>query len=364
MKQCKPYPSYQKASNNAKNASKSIKQEINLSYEREMTVLTPEYIWKLNEQQLLDVLNKDLFSNKRRRIHFYAPSFMYYSVKHHHTSLTDFPTISITGSHCGVKCKHCRGIVLDTMHPVGTPSELFELCRRLKEKDALGCLISGGCAPDGSVPLGKYFDAISQVTGELDLTVFVHSGIVNHDMVKALKKAGVDAVLIDIIGSDETIGEIYGLSITTEDYRNSLKALHNADVTFVPHVIVGLHYGKLMGELNALKMISDFAPSALVVIAFMPIHGTQMEQVVPPKPLDMAKVIAVARTMLPQTPIVLGCMRPKGTLRAETEILAVKAGVDGIAFPTKKTVEFAQNHSYETAFSSFCCSQIYVDASV
>lgn len=328
-----------------------------------MTVLTPEYIWQLNEEKLLDALNKGLFSNKQKKIHFYAPSFMYYRTVHHHTSLTDFPTISITGSHCGVKCKHCGGIVLDTMHPVGTPEELFELCRQLRNKGALGCLISGGCSPEGSVPLKRYVDVIEKVTGELDLTVFIHSGIVDRDMAQALKKAGVDAVLIDIIGSDETIKEIYGLSITTKDYENSLEALHEADVACIPHVITGLHYGKLRGELHAVEIISKFAPSALVVIAFMPIHGTQMEQVIPPRPLDMAKVIAAARTMLPQTPIVLGCMRPKGMFRADTEIFALKAGVDGIAFPVEKTIEFAQNHGYETVFSSFCCSQIYVDIS-
>lgn len=329
-----------------------------------MKTLTPEYIWRLNEEDFSDVLDNDLNSRKRRRIHFYAPSFMYYETKYHHTSTTDFPTISITGSHCGVKCKHCNGVVLDTMHPISTPSELFELCGRLRDEGALGCLISGGCTPDGSVPLRKYVGVISQITSELDLTVFVHSGIIDHHMAKALKNAGVDAVLLDIIGSDETIEEIYGLSATIKDYRNSLDALHKASVIFVPHVIAGLHYGKLRGELHALKMISDFTPAALVIIAFMPIRGTQMEQVTPPKPLDIAKVIAVARTMMPRTPIVLGCMRPKGNLRSDTEILAIRAGVDGIAFPTKKTVEFTQNHNYETTFSSFCCSQIYVDVSV
>jgi uncharacterized radical SAM superfamily protein len=328
-----------------------------------MTVFTPECIWKLNEKELLNALNKGLFSNKQKRIHFYAPSFMYYRTEHHHTSHTDFPTISITGSHCGVKCKHCGGVVLDTMHPVGTPEELLELCRQLRNKGALGCLISGGCSPEGSVPLEKYVDAIEKVTGELDLTVFIHSGIVDRDMAQALKKAGVDAVLIDIIGSDETIEKIYGLSITTEDYENSLEALQEADVAFIPHVITGLHYGKLRGELRALEIISKFTPSALVVIAFVPLHGTQMEQVTPPRPVDTAKVIAAARTIMPQIPIVLGCMRPKGRFRADTEILAIKAGVEGIAFPVEKTIEFAHNHGYETVFSSFCCSQIYVDVS-
>jgi uncharacterized radical SAM superfamily protein len=140
-----------------------------------------------------------------------------------------------------------------------------------------------------------------------------------------------------------------------------LKALHAAGIDFVPHVIVGLHYGKLEGELHALKMVSQFNPSALVIIAFMPIRGTEMENVKPPGPIDVARVIAAARSMFPETPLVLGCMRARDKHRSETEILAIEAGVDAIAFPTEEAVGFAESQGCKTSFSPFCCSQIYLD---
>jgi len=180
-------------------------------------------------------------------------------------------------------------------------------------------------------------------------------------MAKRLKEAGVDAALIDIIGSDETIKEIYNLNITTMDYENSLKALSEAGIAFVPHVIVGLHYGRLKGELHALEVISKYKPSAVVIIAFMPIRGTEMEKVEPPKPIDIARVIATARLIFPKTPIVLGCMRPKGRHRTETDVLALKAGVNAIAFPTEEAIKFAESQGNKIFFSSFCCSQIYID---
>jgi uncharacterized radical SAM superfamily protein len=176
-----------------------------------------------------------------------------------------------------------------------------------------------------------------------------------------LKKAGVDAALIDVIGSDETIKEIYSLDITVDDYADSLKALNQSKIAFVPHVIVGLHHGRLKGELDALKMIRHYEPSAIVVIAFMPIHGTEMAKTKPPKPADIAKVTATARMMFPQTPLVLGCMRPKGRHRTETDILAIKAGVNAIAFPAEEAIDYAERQGYETVFSSLCCSQIYQD---
>jgi hypothetical protein len=326
-----------------------------------MKQLLPETVWNMNEKELTNLLDTGLLVSKSKKIHFYAPSFMYYKTSYYCSSPTDFPTISVTGKGCALKCKHCGGKILETMYPVMAHGRLFDLCAQLKHNGALGCLISGGCLTDGSVPIGKFVDEIEKVKRELGLTVFVHTGIINFDTAKELRNAGVDAALVDIIGSDETIREIYNLNVTVKDYENSLKALHEAGIAFVPHVIVGLHYGKLKGEFHALKMIFAYKPSALVIIAFMPIHETEMETVEPPKPMVIAKVITAARLMFPQTPLVLGCMRPKGKYRVETDILAIKAGVDAIAFPTEEAIRFAENQGYAIRFSSFCCSQIYKD---
>jgi uncharacterized radical SAM superfamily protein len=331
------------------------------SIERTMTRLSPETVWQISEAELLKILNKRLHAPKPRKIYFYAPSFMYYRTSYYCSSASDFPTISVTGKGCALKCKHCGGKVLETMYPATSPEKLFELCEKLKRNNALGCLISGGCLPDGSVPLRKFVNTIGKIKRELGLTVLVHTGVIDFGTAEALKKVGIDSALIDIIGSDETIREIYNLNVTVEDYENSLKALRKAGIAFVPHVIVGLHYGKLKGELNALEIISKYTPSALVIIAFIPIYGTEMATIQPPKPLDIAKVITVARLMFPNTPIVLGCMRPKGKQRIETDVLAIKAGVNAIAFPTEEAIKFAKKQGYETVFSSMCCSQIYSD---
>ena len=250
---------------------------------------------------------------------------------------------------------------MDTMYPAGTPKELFELCRHLKSKGASGCLISGGCLPNGSVPLDKFIDVISKVKHQLGLTIFVHTGIISFDTARKLRRANVDAALTDVIGSDETIKEIYNLNATVDDYESSLKALHEAGIAFVPHVIAGLHYGKLKGEWHALKMIHRYAPSAVVIISFMPIQGTEMADHLPTTPAETAKVIATARLMFPETPLVLGCMRPKGKHRAKTDVLALKAGVDAIAFPSEEAIEYAESGGFAVSFSSLCCSQIYAD---
>jgi len=315
-----------------------------------------------NELEQALTLARDIsWKHFGKKIRFYAPSFMYYKTDCFCSSPEAFPSISVTGSFCALKCKHCGGKVLNTMLSALTPQQLIEVCSNVKRKGGIGCLISGGCLPDGSVPLDRFVDAIAEVKQKLGLTVVVHTGVVDLSMAQRLKEAGVDAALIDIIGSDETIREIYQLNVQVSDYDKSLSALHQSGIPLVPHVLVGLHYGKLRGELQALQMINKYSPSAVIVIALMPIRGTTMQEVTPPSPEDIARVLVAARLMLPKTPIVLGCMRPKGEHRAETDVLAVKAGVNAIAFPDEKAVRLAESFGFETVFSSLCCSQVFED---
>jgi uncharacterized radical SAM superfamily protein len=325
-----------------------------------MAQLSPNKIWHANQKDLLRLLDTRTLVPEPK-VRFYAPSFMHYKTSYYCSSPTCFPIVSVTGTACALNCRHCGGKVLQTMHPANTPEKLFELGAELKQNGALGCLVSGGCLPDGSVPLKQFIPAIEKIKRKLGLMVFVHTGIIDAATATALKTAGVDAALIDIVGADETIRKVYNLNVTTKDYANSLKALHEAGLNFVPHVIVGLHYGKLKGELNALKIIASVKPSAIVLIAFMPIHGTAMAKVKPPQPADIAKITATARLIFPRTPLALGCVRPKGKHRAETDILALKAGVDAIAFPSEEAVKYAEKQGYKLSFSSYCCAQIYAD---
>jgi len=323
-----------------------------------------EALMRLDDRELEKALNmaRDIsWKNFGKRIRFYAPSFLYYKTDYFHSSPTAFPSISVTGSSCALKCKHCDGRVLKTMFPALTPKELVDLCVKLKNKGAIGCLISGGCLPDGSVPLNRFVDAIAKIKRDLGLTIVVHTGVIDLPTARRLKEAGVDAALIDVIGSDETIREVYQLKVNVEDYDKSLRVLHESEIPLVPHVLVGLHYGKLKEELQALKIISKYSPSAVIIIAFMPIHGTPMEKVNPPTPEDIAKVLVTARLMMPQTPIALGCMRPKGEHKKKTDTLAVKAGVNAIAFPAEEAVQLAESLGLEITFSSLCCSQIFED---
>ncbi len=324
-----------------------------------MRQISVDTIWKMSTKEFLHLLENSS-SSRRRMVRFYAPGFVTYKTIQYSSSATDFPTISITGKSCALNCRHCSKKVLETMYPVTDPQELVDTCSRLKTKGARGFLISGGCTPGGSVPLANFTDAIQYVKRELGAIVLVHTGIIDYEDSVLLRNAGIDTALIDIVGSNRTIREVLGLSRTTDDFSAALDALSRAGLAFVPHVIVGLQFGKLEGELDALKMILPYNPSAIVIIAFMPIRGTHMEKVKPPEPADIARVILIARDLFPKTPLVLGCMRPR-TDRRITERLSIEAGIDAIAFPSQETIEFVEENGIDASFSSLCCSQVYAD---
>nr|MDO8098083.1 radical SAM protein [Candidatus Njordarchaeota archaeon] len=259
-----------------------------------------------------------------------------------------FPSISITGKECSLKCQHCNHHYLETMIPAETPSKLTEIAMKLSKDGALGCLISGGFTSEAYLPIKEFLPALREIKQKTKLLVNIHTGLVSEDIPRKLASIGIDAVSIDIIGSNETIQSVLGISRVYEDYAINLKLLKAAGVKNVtPHICVGLHHGKLKGEGEALKIIRDNAPEIVTFIAFNPTKGTSMQDVQPPTPRTIAKVIAVARLMLPRTRISLGCMRPVGAIRGEIDYLAILAGANRIVVPSPASLRrLEQEHRF------------------
>jgi len=59
---------------------------------------------------------------------------------------------------------------------------------------------------------------------------------------------------------------------------------------------------------------------------------------------------------MPNQPVILGCARPHGEHRRETDILCIKAGVNGIAYPTEEGYYYAKELGLEITMSDKCCS--------
>lgn len=290
-------------------------------------------------------------------IYFYAPGLKRYETSEFRPKEPHgFVPISITGTGCALNCAHCGGRLLKSMRPAQSKGKLLEVCQCLAERGARGVLVSGGCDLRGRVPLLPYLEEIQQIKRRLPLSVIVHTGLVNEELAAGLREAGIDGAMLDIIGSDRTIQEVYHLNATIQDYESSLALLTQQGVPAMPHIVLGLHYGRLLGEETALQMIAHYPIATLVLVVLTPLTGTAMETVTPPEASELGHFFAKARLALADTPILLGCARPAGEKGRTIERLAIDAGLNGIAFPGEGTVKYARHKGLAPRFLETCCA--------
>ncbi|HMK64818.1 MAG TPA: radical SAM protein [Thermodesulfobacteriota bacterium] len=266
--------------------------------------------------------------------------------------------LSVTGEACALRCAHCGGMILKNMQPASTPEELKKIAQRLATRGGRSLLISGGADTQGRVPLSNFSKTIKQIRDELDIKILVHTGLVSPEQADALAEANVDLAMLDIIGDEQTIREVYHLKAGIEDYEKSLLYLLNRNIPTAPHVVMGLHFGRIRGEAEALKIISRYPVRTLVLVGFRPIQGTAMAKAIPPSPEEMGELFIMARSLFPNTPVVLGCERPLGRHRRKTECLAIEAGLDGITYPCDQALALAEEKGIRTEFHTGCCALI------
>ena len=266
----------------------------------------------------------------------------------------EYPAISITGDQCSLQCDHCRSKTLEPMVPATTPDLLRKKCLGLWKKGNKGVLISGGCDQEGHLPWKEFIEAIGEVRRETGLYISVHCGLVDYPTACALKEAGVDQALIDVIGDDETYHKIYHVSFGVSLIESSLDSLQRAGLPVVPHIVCGLDYGNIVGEQEAIEMISRFSVDRMVMVSLMRIPGTPAWRARPLRPEDMATLMVKARLRLPRTQISLGCARERGN--TEIEQLAVDAGVNSMALPSEEAIKRAKDYGLTIRYQRTCCS--------
>jgi hypothetical protein len=290
-----------------------------------------------------------------RAIHFYAPGLRRYrSAEWADADPARFVSVSVTGAECALQCDHCRARVLEGMRGLGGRS-LFEVAAEARARGAAGLLVSGGSDRRGRVPLLRHVPDLLRARRELGLLLRVHPGLPDEPTAAALGELDLDGAMLDVIGASETIREVYHLEAGVEDYEAALARLGRHGVPLVPHIILGLHHGRILGEWTALRMIARHRPRLLVLVVLMPLTGTPMQGVAPPPVEEIAAFFRAARAALPDTPVTLGCARPLGPVKARIDREAVDAGLDGIAFPAEGTVAYARDRGRLPRFHDACC---------
>ncbi len=304
---------------------------------------------------------RDSFEIRRENfddvIEFYAPGLKRWETSEWKpTNARRFLPISVTGDACALQCDHCQANVLKGMISAKAGKDLYEIAHRLWKSGTDGILVSGGSKRDGGVPLNKHMEAIARIKRDLPMRIIVHTGVVYPDVAEGLAAAGVDGVMLDIMGADETIRDVYHLDLTTADFDRSLALLAAQDLTIIPHIVIGLHFGKFLGEHTALEMIAKYPVSTLILVVLMPLTGTPMAGVAPPPVSEVTEFFALSRETMPDTKINLGCGRPMGEMKKELDWGAIDNGFNGIAYPAEGAITYAQSRGLTPKLYEYCCS--------
>jgi len=268
-----------------------------------------------------------------------------------------FPPISVTGDKCSLNCHHCGRHYLKHMTPATTNEQLVEYCLKLQGRGVPGIVLSGGSRPDGVVSLCDFADGIREVKERTDLGILAHTGPINERQANVLGRAGLDGALLDVIGSVDTAEKVCGIRISPKRYASAIESINKNEIKLSPHIIVGLDYGKINGELKALELLRHADVDNICIIVLIPTKKTPMEGIPPPSPDTVGKIVAIAKLMYPDVPVSLGCVRPGKTYRQAIDAAAIRAGATKIAVPSLEAKRVAEELGLEIReFEQMCCA--------
>ncbi len=275
-----------------------------------------------------------------------------------------FVPISVTGTKCELRCKHCNRHYLKHMIPAETNEELFRVASILKEKGINGIVLSGGSRKDGTVPLEYFHDAIKKIKEELRMKILAHTGPINKKQVEILNDAGLDSSLLDVVGSGDLTKRVFGIEIPVERYIQTINYINDSNIRLGPHVICGLDFGNISEnthELKALEVIWKYAKNldTVVIVVLIPTKGTEMGDVPMPDIEKVCKIAAIANIMF-DVEVALSCVRPGTKYRERLDFEAVKAGVTKIAVPSTGLIKMLDEHNIKyKLIERDCCALLH-----
>jgi biotin synthase len=183
---------------------------------------------------------------------------------------------------------------------------------------------------------GEAFDSVlAMVRGvrALDMEACVTLGMLTEDQAGRLAEAGLTAYNHNL----DTSPEFYREIITTRTYRDRLDTLahvRDAGMQICCGGIIGMgetieDRARLLQELATL----DPHPESVPINALVPVPGTPLQDQPPVDPLDLVRMVATARILMPMCFVRLSAGR--SALSREAQILCFLAGANSIFYGDK-----------------------------
>lgn len=240
--------------------------------------------------------------------------------------------LSIKTGACPEDCAYCpQSARYDTPvdhQPLLPFEEALDAARRAKEQGATRFCM--GAAWRDVPNDGRFERVLEMVRGvrELGLEACCTLGMLNDTQAAALAEAGLSAYNHNL----DTSPEFYGNIITTRTYQERLDTLarvRRAGITVCSGGIIGMgesrpqRYG-LLRELANLNPHPESVPINLLV----PVEGTPLADRPPEDPLELVRMIATARILMPESMVRLSAGRL--SLSEEAQALCFLAGANSV----------------------------------
>jgi biotin synthase len=242
--------------------------------------------------------------------------------------------LSVKTGGCPEDCKYCpqsshydTSVKGEAMVPL---DDVLAAARRAKEQGATRfCMGAAWREPKEGPAFERVLDMVRGVKG-LGLEACVTLGMLTDSQAERLKDAGLDAYNHNL----DTSRQHYKSIISTRTYDDrlaTLRRVRKAGITVCSGGIIG------MGESvdDRLGMLIELAtlaphPESVPINALVRVPGTPLEALPPVDPLDLVRLIATARIMMPRTRVRLSAGRTE--LGREAQLLCLYAGANSIFY--------------------------------
>jgi biotin synthase len=211
--------------------------------------------------------------------------------------------------------------------------EVLSAARRAKEHGATRFCMGAAWR---EVKDGSAFDRVLEMVRgvkELGLEACVTLGMLNDTQAQRLKEAGLDAYNHNL----DTSREHYKSIISTRQFDQRLATLasvRKAGITVCSGGIIGMGESvddrcRMLIELAALRP----HPESVPINALVRIEGTPLADLPPIDPLELVRMVAVARLMMPTSRVRLSAGRSE--LSREAQLMCLYAGANSIFYGDK-----------------------------
>ncbi len=246
--------------------------------------------------------------------------------------------LSIKTGGCPEDCSYCpqsahhREVKLDRVDLLST-QDVLAAARTAKEAGADRFCMGAAWR---SAPKDKRFDAVVEMVRgvrELGMEACVTLGMIDDAQAKRLVEAGLTAYNHNL----DTGPEFYGDIISTRTYQDrldTLKAVRGAGLEMCCGGIIGMGES-VRDRAGMLQVLAGFDPhpESVPINTLVAVEGTPLAELEKVDPLDLVRMIAVTRIVMPRARVRLSAGR--SFLTREAQILCMVAGANSIFYGEK-----------------------------